>query len=124
MLFRSGVDSNYNEGPKSAIVCIENCPYYELPNVFTPNGDDHNDVFHPFLPYKYIAKIDIKIFDSWGVEVFETTDPNIGWDGKNIQNGKMCPDGTYYYVCDVYEQTLQGTVKWKKPLSGFIHLYK
>ncbi len=120
----SGVDSNYNEGPKSAIVCIENCPYYELPNVFTPNGDDHNDVFHPFLPYKYIAKIDIKIFDSWGVEVFETTDPNIGWDGKNIQNGKMCPDGTYYYVCDVYEQTLQGTVKWKKPLSGFIHLYK
>ena len=49
---------------------------------------------------------------------------NINWDGINSSNGKMCADGTYYYVCDVYQQTLVGTVKSNKPLSGFIHLYK
>ncbi len=120
----TGVDSNYNEGEKSPVLCVENCPYYELPNVFTPNGDNQNDLFHPFLPFKYIDKIEIKIYDSWGVFVFETTDPMINWDGVNATNGKMCPDGTYYYVCEVYEQSLAGSVKRSKPLSGFIHLYK
>ncbi|MEI7802764.1 MAG: gliding motility-associated C-terminal domain-containing protein, partial [Bacteroidota bacterium] len=120
----TGTDSNYNEGTKSNLLCVDVCPHYELPNVFTPNGDEQNDVFHPFPPVKYIDKIDIKIFDNWGVLVFETSDPNINWDGINIQNGKMCADGTYYYVCDVYEQSLAGSVKRSKPLSGFIHLYK
>lgn len=120
----TGTDSNYNEGAKSPILCVENCPYYELPNVFTPNSDNQNDLFHPFLPFKYIDKIDIKIYDSWGVFVFETSDPMINWDGVNATNSKMCPDGTYYYVCEVYEQSLAGSVKRSKPLSGFIHLYK
>ena len=120
----TGTDSNYNEGTASTIICVNNCPLYKLPNVFTPNGDDQNDLYHPILPIKYIEKIDIKIFDSWGVPVFETTDPMINWNGVNSHTGKMCADGTYYYVCDVYEQSLQGSTKWSKPLSGFIHLYQ
>src|SRR5690606_10122348 len=38
----AAVDRSGNVGPLSDPVCIDNCPYYELPNIFTPNGDKCN----------------------------------------------------------------------------------
>ncbi len=120
----SGVDSLGNEGPKSIPICVDNCPAYELPNVFTPNHDEKNDVFKPIPPFKYIDKVEMSIYDSWGVLVFQTNDPAINWDGKNMNNGKDSPAGTYYYTCYVYENRTEGVVKRSKPLQGFIHLYR
>lgn len=40
--------------------------------------------------------------------VFETNDPDINWDGKNINSGKPVPDGVYFYLCEVYEWRLEG----------------
>lgn len=114
------VDSNLNVSGPSNIVCVENCPIYVLPNVFTPNGDGHNDTYHPFLPIQFVESIDIKIFSQWGDLVFESTDPMIGWDGKNQQSGKDSPEATYYYVCDVYG----GQQKILPTLSGYIHLFR
>jgi len=51
----------------------------DLPTAFTPNGDDHNDIF--IVRGKDIIKIHLKIFNRWGELVFESRDPNIGWDG-------------------------------------------
>ncbi|MBK9732336.1 MAG: gliding motility-associated C-terminal domain-containing protein [Chitinophagaceae bacterium] len=117
----AAVDSYANEGPKSSVVCVENCPVYELPNVFTPNGDERNDLFHPFLPIRFVEKIDIKIFDQWGALVFQTTDPFIGWNGKDLKTGKDVAAGTYYYVCDVFAN---GDAKAFPTLSGYIHLFR
>lgn len=108
-----------NESAPSDTVCVDNCPYYFLPNVFTPNGDGENDYFTPF-PYKYIKDIELKIFDRWGVLVFETTDPKIKWDGKYAKENKLLSDGVYYYVCKVNSIRLTGidTID----LHGFVHL--
>lgn len=118
----SAIDSFHNEGPKSALICTDNCPEYQLPNVFTPNNDGKNDIYHPIPPMKYIDHVDMKIFDNWGVLVYETSEPEINWDG--VYQGKPLPEGTYYYICQVYESRKEGVVKMDKPLSGFIHLYR
>jgi gliding motility-associated-like protein len=120
----TAIDSFYNESAKSSIICIDNCPLYVLPNTFTPNNDGSNDVYHPFLPYRFIDHVDMKIFNRWGNLVFQTSDPFIGWDGKDKINNKELNTGTYYYVCDVFEIRVSGITQTKKPLSGYIELIK
>lgn len=117
-------DSVHNEGGRSNVFCVSNCPFYELPNVFTPNHDDQNDFFHPFLPYKYIDHVDFKVFDKSGNLVFQTQDPMLSWDGTLFNKGKDLPEGTYYYVCDVFEATTNGVIKFNPTLRGFIHLFR
>ena len=97
-----------NESDPSNIACIDNCEgYYELPNVFTPDGSGVNDLYHPLLPYKFVDSIDLKIYNRWGDLMFETTDPDINWDGVNVNN-KQCTDGVYFYTIVVYEIKLAG----------------
>jgi gliding motility-associated-like protein len=116
------IDEAGNESPFGAVVCVENCPLYNLPNVFTPNGDGSNDLFIPF-PYRFVDRIDMKIFNRWGQLVFETTNPDILWDGRNL-NGKELADGAYHYVCLVYEQPSSSGDQNVRQLKGFIELFR
>ncbi len=106
----TAIDSVGNQSVYSDSVCVsfEACSIYSIPNVFTPNHDGYNDLLKPY-PYTSVEKIDIKIFNRWGNMVFETSDPDINWDGKNMKNKADCAQGTYFYVCDIYEITLLGT---------------
>lgn len=101
-------------------VCIDECEYYELPNVFTPNGDGINDIFIPF-PYKFVEKVNMTIYNRWGNEVFKTEDPDINWDGTDMQTGKPVSDGVYYYVCDVYERRLSGLEV--RNIAGLVRIF-
>jgi gliding motility-associated-like protein len=103
-------DTVGNQSEFSNVVCVSDtaCSLYELPNVFTPNGDNFNEFFTPF-PYTSVERVDMRIFNRWGNLLFETEDPDINWDGKDQQTNADVPQGTYFYVCDVYELTLQGT---------------
>jgi gliding motility-associated-like protein len=118
----TAIDDAGNESPFSAVVCVENCPLYTLPNVFTPNGDGSNDLFIPF-PYRFVDRIDLKVFNRWGQLVFETTNPDIQWDGKNL-NGKELADGAYHYICYVYEQPSSSGGQTVRELKGFIELFR
>ena len=118
----TAIDSFGNESALSNIVCVDNCPLYELPNVFTPNNDGANDLFTPILPFRFIDRIDMQIFDKRGGLVYETTDPAINWDGN--YKGKPLAEGVYYYVCDVVELRVEGAVPREAPLSGYIHLIR
>lgn len=116
----TALDTFMNESPFSVEFCIDNCPIYELPNVFTPDGDNINDLFIPF-PYRYVESIDIKIYDRWGLLMFETTDPDIRWDGTNKDTKQKCTAGVYYYTCTVNEIRVYGIQQ--RVLTGFVHLF-
>ncbi|MFN4122610.1 MAG: gliding motility-associated C-terminal domain-containing protein [Flavobacteriales bacterium] len=113
----TAIDSVGNESEKT-VICVDNCPEYELPNVFTPNGDGFNDSFRPF-PYRYIESINIQIFNRWGQLMFETNNPEIGWNGQ-APDGTLCPDGVYFYICEVNEIRLEGIKK--RVLKGNIQI--
>lgn len=75
---------------------------YQLPNVFTPNGDGFNDVFEPKVTgVELIISAKTVIFNRWGNILHDTDDPLIQWDGKSKLTKMDCPPGTYFYVCDI-----------------------
>lgn len=117
----SAVDSVGNESPRSATVCVDNCPQYELPNAFSPNDDGKNDVFTPFPGWRFVDRIDFQVFNRWGNLVFETQDPAINWDGKT-KDGKTVSAGTYFFVCKVYEKRVSGVVLRPDPISGYMEI--
>ena len=118
----TALDTFENESRFSNIICVDNCPTYELPNVFTPNGDSHNDLFIPF-PYRFVDHIELEVFNRWGEMVFKTEDPDINWTGKNM-DGKDLTEGTYFYSCKVYERRVAGVTLRPEILSGFIELVR
>jgi len=119
----SAIDSVGNESALSNTVCVDNCPKYELPNVFTPNGDDANDLFTPFPGWRFISQVDFQVFNRWGNLVFSTSDPALNWNGRDSQD-KELSEGTYLYVCRVYENRVSGTVLRPDILSGYIELIR
>ena len=65
-----------------------------VPNVFTPNGDGHNDEFR--VVYRSIKEFHMWVYNRWGKLVYKSDDPAKGWDG-NI-GGRPAAEGAYYYV--------------------------
>ena len=114
----TALDENGNESVIVDSVCVTNCPVYELPNTFTPNGDGHNEIFKP-IKNLFVFSIDMKIYNEWGNLVFTTNDPDINWEG-NSNSGNKLTAGTYYYTCMVNEDIGQGN----NLLKGFINLIK
>lgn len=115
-------DSIGNESAFSQKICVDNCPIYRLPNAFTPNGDQQNDLFRPY-PYRFIDRVEFQVFNRWGNLVFQTKDPALNWDGKNMA-GKDLAEGTYFYSCKVFEKRVAGIVEQAGILSGYIELIR
>jgi gliding motility-associated-like protein len=67
---------------------------FEIPNVFTPNGDGVND----FVPFPNFGNSTNKIVvvNRWGNLIYESNGLNSTWDGKDT-SGKTCTEGTYFY---------------------------
>jgi gliding motility-associated-like protein len=74
-----------------------------IPNAFSPNKDNNNDVFKiEGPPYENFLML---VYNRFGEKIFESTDQNLGWDGK-IRNEEAeagvfgyyvkvkCPDGS------------------------------
>lgn len=116
----SAIDSLGNESPLSEPLCGDNCPLYELPNVFTPNGDGRNDRFGPFLPYRGVESVDMEIFNRWGQVVFSTQDPDIEWRGTYKDTNEPLPDGVYFYVCNVTFLRLSG--REQRSIRGHVQI--
>jgi gliding motility-associated-like protein len=117
------IDSTGNVSDSSAKVCLGACPIYKLPNIFTPDENGINDLYHPILPYRDVKDIDLVIWNRWGAEVFKTTDPDINWNGKRNNDGQPVPEGVYYYLCIVNEFSASPDEAIKpRVIKGFIHV--
>lgn len=115
-------DSSGNQSELNQSVCIENCPLYQLPNVFTPANDDSlNESFKPF-PYRFVSAVHTQIFNRWGNMVFETNDPDINWNGTDQGTGIACAAGVYFYICEITESYLTGNKQ--RIIRGSIQLIR
>jgi gliding motility-associated-like protein len=78
-----------------------------IPNSFSPDGDNINDVFIPKGTNVDEDRYMMRIYDRWGKLVFETTDINEGWDGSingaSINEEEMISN-VYSYYFHVYER--------------------
>ena len=116
----TAIDSVGNESLPSVRLCLDECSNYILPNVFSPNNDGENDIYISQRT-SYVEKVDMKIFNRWGILVFETEDPDINWDGKITGKNQLVSPGVYYYICELSEYRLSGIEK--TILTGFIYVY-
>jgi len=77
-----------------------------IPNLFTPNGDNTNDLFLIYGNGINPENFNFSIFNRWGQIVFETTNVNdmltSGWDGTT--NGEQQPVGTYVWVMKGFQE--------------------
>lgn len=80
------------------------CCKAQVPNAFTPNGDNKNDLFAPVLPNHCVFQdYQLQVYNRWGQKVFDTNLMNapltsstvLGWDGKI--NGNDAPSDVYVY---------------------------
>ncbi len=69
-----------------------------VPNVFTPDGDGINDVFHVLGNVGRVEGFRFSIFNRWGQLMFHTKDPYAGWDG--MHQGRPSLLGTYVYLLE------------------------
>lgn len=98
----------------------------EVPNVFTPNGDNRNSQFTVFSPYYPDLEIcsfpnleaSMKIYNRWGNLI---TEDKCFWDGRS-ENGDDMNDGVYYYIVDLKSQCLDRTEEDER--SGSVTLLR
>lgn len=149
----SAVDRSGNESELSDAVCFEACPYYELPNVFTPNGDHCNDKFSAYSSSnryntgeesdyrcvgvadeakcaRFVLSVVVHIYNRWGKEVFsyegsQDSEPNnIYIDWDGRdKNGTELASAVYYYSAEVTFD-VPDPRKQHKVIKGWVHLVR
>ena len=90
-----------------------------MPNVFKPSPTGErspdilengykNDLFYP-PALSPVREYRFRIFHRWGQLLFETTDPNEGWNG--YFRGQICSEGVYIYRIEGVFETGQSFMK-------------
>lgn len=87
----------------------------EVPNVFTPNGDQLNDYFE--VETDGTTVYELSIFTRTGTRIYHSKSPRIFWDGNSLE-GKELKTGIYYYVIE--EEG--GSNPFES--AGFMYLYR
>ncbi|WP_343634503.1 PKD domain-containing protein [Fluviicola sp.] len=80
------------------IVIVKDQLLFYVPNTFTPDGDEHNNIFLPIMTAGFSpATYEFYIYNRWGELVFESHDTQVGWDGT-YGGGGMSQVGLYTWV--------------------------
>lgn len=84
----------------SLTIRVEDDLIIVVPNVFTPNGDGVNDLFH--IKISGAKEAEGYIYNRWGQLMYKWDALNLSWDGKAL-NGENCPDANYFYIIKVID---------------------
>jgi gliding motility-associated-like protein len=119
------VNSSNVRSAFSNVACQDNCVFFVLPNIFTPNGDNLNEKFRPKTASP-ILRTHIQIFNRWGRKVYESDkDPLINWDGggapSEVGTSGKASDGIYYYLAEVEFADFAGT---KRTYKGWVEIVR
>ncbi|MEM9547571.1 MAG: PKD domain-containing protein, partial [Bacteroidota bacterium] len=71
-----------------------------MPNAFTPNNDGLNDTFKGKGFFDGFRGYSMNVWNRWGEKIYETTDPDMGWNGKKNNIGSESPVGVYVYTIE------------------------
>lgn len=144
------VDRSGNRSELSEPVCFDNCPYYELPNIFTPNDDGCNDFFSAYSSRnlsgedagglcavvppesqskcaRFVEKVFLRVYNRWGKEVYSYVSGGertiyIDWDGRSDE-GREVSTGVYYYIADVTFDSVYPQ-KQQQIIKGWVHVMR
>jgi gliding motility-associated-like protein len=87
------------------VISIEPDFNFYVPDAFTPNSDDRNDIFIPIV--RGVKLYDLKIFNRWGDLIFHSADIARGWDGTF--NAEVCKEDVYAWKATL--STIHGEAK-------------
>jgi len=119
----TALDATGNESPFSNVTCVDNCPFYQLPNVFTPNGDGVNETFRPFKCTRFVTAVEFEIYNRWGKLIYSgNEDFFINWDGTD-ENGNQAPSGVYYYLAKLKTIRLREADE-EQEVKGWVQLIR
>lgn len=81
------------------------CSVY-IPNAFTPNNDDINDIFTTYTNCPLVVQYQLQVYNRFGEKVFESLDEAKGWNGEYKSNPS--PPGVYVYVLQIITSATKG----------------
>ena len=90
-------ENNCTDSSENAIVHMLGRTELYIPTAFSPNGDDHNELF--VIHANNINSYNIKIYNKWGDELFVSDTIYKYWDGT-FESNKV-QQGTYFYIVEV-----------------------
>jgi gliding motility-associated-like protein len=87
--------SENNCSATDTIVVLMDCGFTSfIPNAFTPNEDNRNELFK--VEGDHIQKVDMQIYNRWGQLLFAGSGKDTGWDGN--YKDKPCQQDIYIYM--------------------------
>jgi len=95
------------------IINIYSFEEFDLPNVFTPNGNGTNEVFDLQAYFKTCESYEVLYFDRWGNVVYKHADGEIPFSGRSLDGSELM-DGIY-----MYKIVLENSEK-----QGYVHLIR
>ena len=105
--------TSQNCGISTSSVFVRVYKKVTVPNTFSPNSDGINDLWNIDALTTY-PESSIMVFNRYGKKVYQSTGYTKAWDGT--YNGSALPEGTYYYVIDLKNNTPK--------LSGWVFIVR
>jgi gliding motility-associated-like protein len=92
----NGIDSD-NDGIDDSCDDDADPILADIPEAFTPNGNNINDVFEINNLFSFNER-KLEVFNRYGLSVYKNDLYDNTWNGTRSDNGQELPDGTYYYI--------------------------
>jgi gliding motility-associated-like protein len=108
-VLNSTMDQDLDGIPDECDGGINTVDVVEVPNGFTPDGDNFNDLFVIPILVNYNS-VSLSVYNRYGSLVYENTNYTNNWDGSSSINGQELPDDTYYYILTLDGEVRQGYV--------------